>query len=265
MLPSRHLHGPIEANLRAAMAAFGNSRPGGEAVSLGGIQVVFAGVDLSVFNSALLEDPVRDSADFETRLSRAAQWFRARGAPWSFWICEQLLPDAVRWQVGGILQRYGLRFLTMNPGMYAEALRAPRHLPPELEFRPVGDPATRTAFCHLMSVAFEGPFQTLLQVYDTAAFWQAAFRGWIGYSKGQAVCTAATVTAAGVVGVYAVATLPNFRRRGYGEHVTRHALRKAAEESGLIRSVLQSTAAGLSMYEQMGYRRVTNFQVFSSH
>ena len=45
---------------------------------------------------------------------------------------------------------------------------------------PLGATA-RLDFCHVMSVAFEGPFAVLLEAYQDAAFWDADFAGWIGY------------------------------------------------------------------------------------
>ena len=68
----------------------------------------------------------------------------------------------------------------------------------------------------------------------------------------------------GVVGVYNVGTLPGHQRRGYGEAIMRHALEKAREETGLERTILQSTAQGLPIYQRMGYRTVTRVLVYSS-
>jgi len=44
----------------------------------------------------------------------------------------------------------------------------------------------------------------------------------------------------------------------------RHALEGAHREQGIERSVLQSTKAGYSLYERMGYRTVTSVAVYST-
>jgi ribosomal protein S18 acetylase RimI-like enzyme len=80
---------------------------------------------------------------------------------------------------------------------------------------------------------------------------------------GEPVATAATVIAAGAVGVYNVATLPAFRRRGHGEAVMRYALEKARQQSGCERTILQATEHGLSLYLSMGYRTVTSVDVYT--
>jgi ribosomal protein S18 acetylase RimI-like enzyme len=66
------------------------------------------------------------------------------------------------------------------------------------------------------------------------------------------------------MGVYNVATLPGHQRRGYGEAVMRYALEDARREHGERRAILQSTPAGLRLYERMGFRTVTRVSVYST-
>jgi ribosomal protein S18 acetylase RimI-like enzyme len=87
--------------------------------------------------------------------------------------------------------------------------------------------------------------------------------GYVGYSGNTAVCTTAITTAAGVIGVYSVGTLPDSRRRGYAETIIRHAVAETSAQTGLERTILQSTRDGLSLYESMGYRTVTRFWVMT--
>ena len=50
----------------------------------------------------------------------------------------------------------------------------------------------------------------------------------------------------------------------FGEAVMRYALAEARKEKGEDRVVLQSTAAGLKLYQQMGFRTVTKVAVYAS-
>jgi ribosomal protein S18 acetylase RimI-like enzyme len=68
----------------------------------------------------------------------------------------------------------------------------------------------------------------------------------------------------GAVGVYNVATLPDQQRRGYGEAVMRYAVAQAQKEHGVEQSILQSTPAGLQLYQRMGYRTITRVAVYAS-
>jgi len=67
-----------------------------------------------------------------------------------------------------------------------------------------------------------------------------------------------------VAGVYNVATLPGHQRRGYGEAVMRHAIADARREHGIEQTILQSTPAGLRLYERMGFHTVTRVSVYST-
>jgi ribosomal protein S18 acetylase RimI-like enzyme len=60
-----------------------------------------------------------------------------------------------------------------------------------------------------------------------------------------------------------VATLPEYRNRGCAEAVMRYSLAQAREATGLERTVLHASAAGLPLYEEMGYRSVASFLGFA--
>ncbi len=90
------------------------------------------------------------------------------------------------------------------------------------------------------------------------------FAAYVGYYKEEPVATAAIVMGGGAMGVYNVATVPEQQRRGYGEAVMRYALADAQREHGIERSILQSTPAGLKLYQRMGYRQITRVSVYAS-
>jgi GNAT superfamily N-acetyltransferase len=101
------------------------------------------------------------------------------------------------------------------------------------------------------------------EIFLRGPLWDSDFVGYVGYVDGEPVATAATVMAAGAIGVYNVATLPTHRRRGHGEAVMRYALEKARQETGCERSVLQATDHGLPLYLSMGYKTVTTVDVYA--
>src|SRR5204863_3483023 len=119
------------------------------------------------------------------------------------------------------------------------------------------------AFCSIGSACFHVPITWFTEVFDSPAVWED-FRSYVGYLNGHAVATAAIVKSDGVLGVYNVATLPEHRRRGFGESVMRYALADARRAHGIRRTVLQSTPAGLRLYERMGFRRVARVSVYAS-
>ncbi len=64
-----------------------------------------------------------------------------------------------------------------------------------------------------------------------------------------------------VAGVYNIATLPAYRRRGLGEALTWHAVSRGAEAGCTIAS-LQTSEMGESIYTRMGFRRWASYPTY---
>ncbi|MCX6624945.1 MAG: GNAT family N-acetyltransferase [Acidobacteria bacterium] len=252
----------MERNLREAMRFFCRANESGEARQMPGVLLISSGIDYGVFNSALITEPVPDLPALEQRLLTAQVFFRARGFRWSLWACDDLLDRSVRRKAKSVCERYGLRLLTEPPGMFAERLLPPARPAPAITVRPVNDIETRFAFCRIAASTFELPFAIATEIYTQPGVWESTFHGYLGYAGGTPVSTVATVVDNGIAGVYSVATLPEFRCRGYAETVMRHALNEARREFGVEATVLQSTRSGIRLYQSMGYRTVTRFGVY---
>ncbi|MGH9647571.1 MAG: GNAT family N-acetyltransferase, partial [Bryobacteraceae bacterium] len=159
---------------------------------------------------------------------------------------------------------FGLTPLTGPPGMFAEKLRPPSRKLPVLDVRRVNNLETRQAFANITAIAFDIPQAISREVYGAARGLGGDFHGYVGYVDGAPVATTATVVSAGAVGIYSVGTLPDWRRRGFAESLMRSAIAIEQKKSGVEASVLQATESGISVYERMGYRRVTRFSVYIS-
>ena len=253
----------VESNLRASFRILAGGRPHGDVREIGGISIASAGVAFQMFNAAFLAAPVASDLEMDRRLFMATTHFDQRGLDWAFWNCEGWLDSAVRRRVRKLFERHSLHLSADLPGMIADAVLPPVRRLPDLTVRRVGDETTCAAFCQIGSVCFNVPLAWFREVFENPAVWEH-FAGYVGYADGEPVSTAATVISDGVVGVYNVATLPPHQRRGYGEAIMRHALEKARQEHGLVRTILQSTAQGLPIYQRMGYRTVTRVTVYSS-
>jgi GNAT superfamily N-acetyltransferase len=73
----------------------------------------------------------------------------------------------------------------------------------------------------------------------------------------EAAATTLVVRAAGVAGIYAVATHPEFRRRGLAQALLARACADAAAEHGIERVILQATAGSYPerYYAKLGFRQ----------
>jgi GNAT superfamily N-acetyltransferase len=256
----------LSENLREAMRFFGSARAEGEIRRLSELTLISSGIDYSVFNAAVLDSPIsgRGIEGLGIELKEAERFYEQRRLPWSFWACEDLIEDGVWNQVRDTLTAMDMRHLTTAPGMYAERLLPPSRPLPEVTIRPVSDNETRASFSHITSMAFEIPLSVCRAVYADERAWKGTYAGWVAYSGRVPVSTAALVVCGGAIGVYSVATLPVFQRRGYAEALMRTAVARASAETGIERTVLQSTAVGMPLYRALGYQPVTRFQVFAS-
>jgi ribosomal protein S18 acetylase RimI-like enzyme len=136
-------------------------------------------------------------------------------------------------------------------------------VPASLDCRRIQDERTRLDFAHISSVVFALPFLSAKRIYADPELWQAPMSGWIGYLNNKPVCVVTTVIAADAVGVYSLGTLPQHQCCGYGETLLRHAVEEARKETGISRSILQTTDEGFNLYLRIGYRVVTGFSVYT--
>lgn len=84
---------------------------------------------------------------------------------------------------------------------------------------------------------------------------------WLGYHEHQPVCTAMSLVRSDHVGLYMIATLPDFRGLGFAADITLKALCNAASQ-GISYGVLQATRAGLNMYRKIGFEEDGKFLIF---
>jgi hypothetical protein len=142
------------------------------------------------------------------------------------------------------------------PCMVRERGGEPPPAPPELEIVEAGDEGTVLEAEALIGEVFEteaAPGSTLRpECLDED------FRVWVGRVDGRPVTTATAYVADGFVGIYAVATLLDARRRGYGEAVTWVATLCRPD----LPATLQASEMGEPVYERMGYRRVAEFTIW---
>jgi ribosomal protein S18 acetylase RimI-like enzyme len=252
----------IASNLREALSCYALSDPQGFVEEWPGLCLISSGVRYPSFNSALLTVPVRGWRELKELIEAARSHFATLRLPWSFWLCEDMLDASGRKESATLLSRAGMRLVAEYHGMETEELKPPGHDLPQFEIRRVETPATRRAFFELMSEIFELPEDVSRAIYGGERYWSSHMIAWVGYVNGKPVCSAATATAAGAIGVYSVGTIPALRRRGFAEAITRHALERARQSSAVRRTILQSTSLGLGLYRRMGFEPITRVSVY---
>jgi GNAT superfamily N-acetyltransferase len=255
---------PVEENLRQSFRILAARRERADVCELDGISIASLGASFQMFNAAFLNSFVEDEADLERRIALAAVHFAKRDMDWAFWMCDAFLDRRLQRKAPRVFSRMGLTLSSELPAMAAETLLKHTRRPPEIEIHPVCDERSRQAFCDIGAVCFHVPIKWFEEVFDHRMNERPEFVSWLAWLDGEPVATAATVIAADAIGIYNVGTLPDHRGRGIGESLVRFAIDHAARESGIARTVLQSTSYGYSLYRRMGYRVVGQVLVFSS-
>lgn len=174
---------------------------------------------------------------------------------WSLWLADET--PSTPWR--DALAAAGLHRDEGIPEMAAALDDLPwdAPLPPGVTVETVADPRALRLWTETMVAGFGMP-DDLVPAFAAvcAEFgWEPPFRYVLARLDGAPVATAGVIEAAGVAGVYYVATLPEARGRGIGGAVTREAVR-ASRDAGYRAAILQASPMGQPVYRRLGFRTV---------
>jgi Acetyltransferase (GNAT) family len=131
-----------------------------------------------------------------------------------------------------------------------------RPVTPEVE--QVKEPGGLAEFEHASTAGFETPELHDLEpfgVYGRPILEDPRMHLFVRRDGGRVVSGSIACVSSGVVGVYSVATVPAFRRRGYGEQVTWAAVGSAPS----FPAILQPSEEGAALYRRMGFAPVGRY------
>jgi ribosomal protein S18 acetylase RimI-like enzyme len=222
------------------------------------VSIASANAPWGMLNTAFLPAPLETEAALERAVAAAARYFSTRKQAWNFVLSEDWLAPALRARAPAVMERHGLKYVMSTMGMVAEKIVPPVRALPPMEVRPATDAEAVRHIADINAISYASPLE-VARASVVPAMFQGDGRGYVGYVEGKAASVAASAQVEGVAYVGYVATLPEYRRRGYAEAVMRHGLAEARKAWGLERTVLHATDAGRPVYLRMGYRDVTRF------
>ncbi len=194
-------------------------------------------------------------ADAPELLSRARAFFREAIA----W--RVTAPDSLRSSIESYAVAAGMRAAAPEPRMILAPLPRAPAAPAELAVRRVTTRAEWRDFCSVTARAFRIPEWYLRIAFARPLAGEAvpsgSIRPFVGYAGGRPVAAAAQATSDDVAGIFFVGTVPDMRRRGYGQALTWTAV-EDGRSLGADAAWLQSSPEGRPLYEQMGFRRVVD-------
>jgi len=246
----RDVDSAMEENFVAHVSWLPSQLPGARVVRSPELVLVDSGFESDTFNVICRARFVVDAAH---GIKNALECFRDR-RPFSWWVGPLDEPA----QLGAALQRAGLVEAGSELGMIGDLSHVSSGAgPDELQIRRVMTPPDVANYAAVVAANWDPIDEVVLRYYATAAdaivAGESPLRLYVGYVDGRAVAAGEVCMAGGVAGLYGVATLANWRRRGYGLAVTAHALNLAAREGAHV-GVLQASNDGRPVYARLGFR-----------
>jgi len=226
---------------------------GGRVHDADGLAVCLTGVPLAPFNPTVIE---RLPSDPEAAVRRAEAHYEGTGLSLGIDL-EPSLHAPVR----DAAHRAGLTMVESRPGMALAVTDVPALPPPPgVEVFRVQDPAVLDEVVEVDAAAFGGDAATTRLFLPDAVLEDPAQRVYAARVDGRLVSVGESTTLDGVVGVFGVATVPAYRRRGIGAAVTAYLLADRAGEADL--AVLDASDLGLGVYERLGFRTTSTWEVW---
>lgn len=218
-----------------------------------GVLLAMTGAPQEWWNVAFVTRALDDPA---ARLRSANEHFDARSQRYIMRIRDGLDPASE-----AAAEQLGLGYIDTLPGMTLASIPDAPAPPGGLEIRTANSAEDMRHAARINAEAYGMEHDTVVGLLPERLARHPAWETYIGYVDGQPATTSSLLVTDGIAGVYFVATLDAYRRRGFGEAVTWHTVRRGAER-GCSLATLQASEMGLPVYQGMGFRTVTGYKTF---
>jgi len=249
----------MESNMIAFWSVYGQ----GTGCSMEATPHVFwfyTGIHTPIFNGVI-------SIKQEDEVLKTIHALQARinhhGAPALWWIGPLSKPQ----NIDTLLEEYGLTPAGEVPGMAINLLEIEEQFEmiQNLAIRKVQNTEMQALWAQIAGAGTgfsDNAIEALIKL--EAGFsdfrYNAQYR-YIGFLDEVPVATSALVLESNVAGIYAVATLPEARKRGIGRAMTVISLHEA-RQLGYQVGILQASAMGFPVYSQIGFREVCKYRLY---
>jgi ribosomal protein S18 acetylase RimI-like enzyme len=155
------------------------------------------------------------------------------------------------------------RVVEDEPALVMPRLKAPPSLPDGLTIRRLSEPSELAACYETATAGFEmvpGSFDPMIPHASCVHDPQIAY--FVGLCEGRPVTVATLLSVEGIAVIAGVATLPAFRRRGFGRAITWAAIAEAAAR-GCTAATLNASDMSYPMYVEMGFIPVCKHRTYA--
>ena len=227
-----------------------------------GVKRCISDVPVLLFNSIM--DAVLEADEVEPTIQYLMADAESRQVPILWWVGPSTRPA----ELPDYLKMHGFTVDEDGPGMAVilSDLNENLPVPDNFKVRLVQDNASQWEWCQTMAAGFGVPaerkefavkswFQLISQLDPNTSM------AYTGFLDEKPVATSLLQLGGGVAGIYAVATIPEARRKGIGAQVTLYPLLQA-RAMGYKAGVLEASEMGYPVYRALGFQeycRITSY------
>lgn len=236
--------------------------PGADLEDKQGLSISWADSPFPFWNAVFLTEPSIDAAQLKKRLREAAAYTRQKRQAGLIYLCEEYLTSSAKAALPFALGEAKLELSLRVHGMAGNILPLTASSHPALQMRRVTDEAQLMVYADINCEGYGfHPDWGRAGLRGTRLWTERAY-SYLGYEGDQPVCGASAIEHDGYIYLALVATRPNAQKKGYGEAVVRHALRAAHDGTGLSRTILHASDAGLPVYRRVGYDKTASILAY---
>lgn len=239
-------------------------RKGADLRDKAGLSICWADSPFPFWNALFLNETISDRDLLRVRLRMSHTFMLGKQRSGLVYVCKDLLSGMAREHLDAIAVSENLTFALKITGMAADILPlgvgTPRSV---LEFARVDSETALQAYADINSEGYGLALEAGRAGLTGSTFWKEVAFAYIGCLNGEPVSSAAAIVNDGQIYLALVATRPDAQRKGFGEATVRHALNAAYRATGITRTTLHATDAGLPLYQRIGYHRTTVFKTYT--
>jgi len=262
-LQSNEIARHVDRHTFAVQAWLSSRAPSAVSFDGRGIRVRSTGLGVPLLNLALGADFAdADDKDIQSEIETAKAFFAARRVPWYWWISPFSSPA----DIGSRLEANGAVYQPPDLPAMVAPLPPPRlETTPDIRVWQAGARADLEAASYIRRIAFRFPKEVGISYFDDMA--EDWLRGnparlyLASVNDSPPASIGAWILAEGIPGVYVMATLPEWRRRGLGRAILQRLLADAAAD-GHQMIALTASDMGEPLYRLFGFERVFGYSFY---
>lgn len=224
-----------------------------------GVRAGSSGLGVPLLNLALGSRFPADTKPelVEKEIESVKTFYAYRGVPWSWWLGPNPQPADMPER----LLRHGLRY-NMRPTLVASLPAELPPLPHNIEVWQAKNHPDLASASTIRRIAFgfpEGVGENYFEVMAQNWLDPTRVRLYLaGVKNGPPAAIGTLIMGAGLPGIYAMATLPNWRNHGLGTAILISLLTEAMEMGHKL-TVLTASQLGYPLYRKYGFKHIFNY------